>query len=78
MGGQHFSGETGRIIAFEGVLELQQDILAPQDNFTLSVFIVNDNYERTTQTEGGNLTANESASATLQLDNMNSGEKTEF
>jgi len=66
-------GETGRIIAFEGVLELQQDILAPQDNFTLSVFIVNDNYERTTQTEGGNLTANESASATLQLDNMNSG-----
>ena len=65
-------GETGRIIAFEGVLELQQDILAPQDNFTLSVFIVNDNYERTAQTEGGNLTANESASATLQLDNMNS------
>jgi hypothetical protein len=68
-------GAEGRVISFNGVLELQQDILAPQDNFTLSVFIVKDNYERNAQTGGGNLTANESASATLSADNMNpSGE----
>ena len=65
-------GETGRIISYEGVLELQQDVLAPQDNFTLSLLISNDNYERTAQTEGGNLTANETASASLELDGMNS------
>ena len=68
-------GAEGRVIGFNGVLELQQDILAPQDNFTLSVFIVKDNYEKNAQTDGGNFTANESASATLSDDNMNpSGE----
>jgi PKD repeat protein len=64
-------GEDGRVTAFLGVLELQQDILAPQDNFTLSIFIVNDGYDDSAQTEGGNLTANESASASLSADNMN-------
>lgn len=64
-------GEQGRLSSFIGVLELEQDILAPQDNFTLSVYIVNDGYDKSAQTEGGNLTANESASATLSLDNMN-------
>ena len=68
-------GAEGRVISFNGVLELEQDILAPQDNFTLSVFIVKDNYEKNAQTNGGNLTTNESASATLSADNMNpSGE----
>jgi len=68
-------GAEGRVISFNGVLELQQDLLAPQDNFTLSVFIVKDNYEKNAQTDGGNFTANESASATLSDDNMNpSGE----
>lgn len=64
-------GEDGRVTAFLGVLELQQDVLAPQDNFTLSIFIVNDEYEESAQTEGGNITANESTSASLSADNMN-------
>jgi len=64
-------GEGGRLTSFLGVLELQQDILAPQDNFTLSIFIVEDGYDKSAQTGGGNLTANESASATLSADNMN-------
>ena len=64
-------GEEGRLSSFIGILELQQDILAPQDNFTLSVYIVDDGYDKSAQTEGGNLTANESASASLSLDNMN-------
>ena len=64
-------GEAGRVTAFLGVLELQQDVLAPQDNFTLSIFIVDDGYDKSAQTEGGNITANESTSASLSLDNMN-------
>ena len=64
-------GAEGRVISFNGLLELQQDLLAPQDNFTLSVLIVNDNYEKNAQTDGGNLTANESSSAALSADNMN-------
>ncbi|MDC3236676.1 PKD domain-containing protein [Candidatus Poseidoniaceae archaeon] len=68
-------GAEGRVISFNGLLELQQDLLAPQDNFTLSVLIVNDNYEKNAQTDGGNLTANESSSAALSANNMNpSGE----
>ena len=64
-------GEFGRVTAFLGVLELQQDILAPQDNFSLSLFIVDDGYEKSAQTEEGNLTANESTSASLSADKMN-------
>ena len=68
-------GEEGREAAFLGVLELQQDVLAPQDNFTLSIYIINDGYDKSAQTGGDNLTSNESASASLSLDNMNpSGE----
>ena len=64
-------GDDGRVTSFLGVLELQQDILAPQDNFTLSIFIVNDGYDKSAQTGEGNITSNESASATLSADNMN-------
>lgn len=64
-------GEDGRISSFLGVLELQQDILAPQDNFTLSILIVDDGYEKTEQTGDGNFTSNESATATLSADNIN-------
>ena len=64
-------GEEGRISAFIGILELQQDVLAPQDNFTLSVYIIDEGYDKSAQTEGGNLTANETASASLSLDDMN-------
>ncbi|MBT5391975.1 MAG: PKD domain-containing protein [Euryarchaeota archaeon] len=65
-------GEDGRISSFLGVLELQQDLIAPQDNFTLSILIVDDGYEKTEQTGDGNFTSNESATATLSADNINS------
>ena len=64
-------GEDGRVTAFLGVLELQQDVLAPEDNFTLSILIVDDGYEKSAQTEDGNITANESTSASLSADAMN-------
>ena len=64
-------GEDGRVTAFIGVLELQQDLVAPQDNFTLSIFIVEDNYDKSAQTGGGNITSNESTSASLSAENMN-------
>ncbi len=65
-------GADGRVSAFLGILELQQDVLAPQDNFTLSIYIVDDGYEKSAQTGEGNFTNNESASASLSNDNMNS------
>ena len=65
-------GADGRVSAFLATLELQQDVLAPQDNFTLSIFIVDDGYEKSAQTGEGNFTSNESASATLSNDNINS------
>ena len=65
-------GADGRVSAFLGTLELQQDVLAPQDNFTLSIFIVDDGYEKSAQTGEGNFTNNESASASLSNDNINS------
>jgi PKD repeat protein len=64
-------GEFGRVTAFLGVLELQQDVLAPEDNFSLTLFIIDDGYEKSAQTEEGNITANESTSASLSADNMN-------
>jgi PKD repeat protein len=68
-------GTEGRVTSFDAILELQQDILAPQDNFTLSLYIVEDKYEKSAQTEGGNLTSNETASASLSAQNINpSGE----
>ena len=65
-------GADGRVSAFLGILELQQDVLAPQDNFTLSIYIADDGYEKSAQTGEGNFTNNESASASLSNDNMNS------
>ena len=64
-------GEDGRVTAFLGVLELQQDVLAPQDNFTLSVLIVDEGYEESAQTGEGNFTSNESSSASMSAENMN-------
>jgi hypothetical protein len=63
-------GEEGRIIEFIATLQLEQE-LGPQDNFTLSILIENDNYKRTVQTEGGNITANETAKAIMERDSIN-------
>ncbi|DAC46163.1 MAG TPA: DUF3132 domain-containing protein, partial [Candidatus Poseidoniales archaeon] len=64
-------GSEGRVLDFEGVLTLDQDLLAPQDNFTLNLFIVDDNFKRSDQTAGANLTSNESATATVAGDGLN-------
>ena len=67
-------GQNGRVIEYSATLQLEQE-LGPQDNFTLSILIENDNYKKTVQTEGGNITANETAQATMERDSINpSGE----
>ena len=53
-------GLEGRILSFEAVLELDQE-LGPQDNFTLQVEIFDDGYRKSAKTDGGNITANETA-----------------
>jgi len=63
-------GDNGRIMEYTATLELEQE-LGPQDNFTLTLFIENDKYEKTVQTEGGNITANETAKATMDRDGIN-------
>jgi len=64
-------GLQGRVLDFEGILTLDQDLFAPQDNFSLSVFIVDDGYKRSDQTSGENLTSNESATATVSGQELN-------
>lgn len=63
-------GDNGRIMEFSAILQLEQE-LGPQDNFTLTLVIENDKYEKTVQTEGGNITANETAKATMDRDAIN-------
>jgi len=64
-------GMQGRILDFEGVLTLDQDVLPPQDNFSLSVFIIDDGFKQTDQTAGDNVTSNESATAVVSAEGLN-------
>jgi len=64
-------GVQGRVLDYEGVLTLAQDVIAPQDNFTLNLYIVDDNYKRTEQTAGENITSNESATASVADEGLN-------
>ncbi len=63
-------GKEGRVMEFIATLQLEQE-LGPQDNFTLSLLIENDNYKKTVQTEGGNITANETAKGIMERDSIN-------
>lgn len=63
-------GDLGRVMEYTATLQLEQE-LGPQDNFTLTLLIENDKYEKTVQTEGGNITANETAKATMDRDGIN-------
>lgn len=63
-------GDRGRVMEYTATLQLEQE-LGPQDNFTLTLLIENDKYEKTVQTEGGNITANETAKATMDRDGIN-------
>ena len=64
-------GSSGRIISYEAILELENDLIQPYDNFTLVVTVPEDNYQEKADTEGGNITANENAKATLSADKLN-------
>ena len=64
-------GASGRIISYEAILELENDLVQPYDNFTLVVTVPEDNYQEKADTEGGNITANENAKATLSEDKLN-------
>ena len=60
-----------RIIAYDAVLELDQDLVFPPDNFTLSLNIVDDGHRRSAQTSPGNVTRNESTMAELNASKLN-------
>ena len=60
-----------RIMAYDAVLELDQDLVFPPDNFTLSLNIVDDGHRRSAQTSPGNVTRNESTMAELNASKLN-------
>lgn len=64
-------GDIGRVMSFNAVLELDQDVAPPHDNFTLAVNIVEDNYNRRVATEAGNYSTNEPARAEMSEEGMN-------
>jgi PKD repeat protein len=64
-------GVQGRVLDFEGTLTLAQDILAPQDNFTLAVLIADDGFKQSEATSGGNVTSNDTATAMVSAMDMN-------
>ena len=64
-------GEGVRIIAYEALLELDQDLVFPPDNFTLSLKVTEDAYKRSAQTSPGNITRNETTMAELEDSELN-------
>ena len=68
-------GEIGRVMSFNAILELDQDVAPPHDNFTLALNIVEDNYNRRVATEAGNYSTNEPARAEMSEDGMERGVK---
>ena len=64
-------GVGARIMAYEAILQLDQDLFMPPDNFTLSLNIIDDGHRRSSQTSPGNITRNESTTAELNASNLN-------
>ncbi len=64
-------GDTGRVLSFNAVLELNRDVAPPHDNFSLTLQILEENYRRAVNTEAGNYTTNEPARAEMGEDGMN-------
>ena len=60
-----------RVMAYDAVLELDQDLVFPPDNFTLSLNIVDNGHRRSAQTSPGNVTRNESTMAELNASKLN-------
>ena len=65
-------GQQGRILSFEAILELEDDILQPYDNFSLMISIPGDGFKEEAETEGGNITRSENAKATITANDLNS------
>ncbi len=64
-------GVGARIMAYEAILQLDQDLFMPPDNFTLSLYIAEDGYRKNAETSPGNITRNESTVAELNASNLN-------
>ena len=67
----HLPGEGARVMAYEALLELEQDVLVPADNFTLVLEVPADGYTNKAQTSPGNITQNTPASAEISDDGLN-------
>ncbi|CAI8383477.1 MAG: Microbial collagenase [Candidatus Poseidoniaceae archaeon] len=65
-------GQQGRILSFEAVLELENDVIQPYDNFSLIISIPSDGFNEEAETEGGNITQSENAKATITANDLNS------
>ncbi|MBT3657374.1 MAG: PKD domain-containing protein [Euryarchaeota archaeon] len=69
-------GDGVRIMAYDALLELDQDLILPPDDFTLSLNIVDDGYRKSAETSPGNITRNETTTAELNASGLNpSGEE---
>ena len=64
-------GENGRILSFEAILTLSQDVAPPHDNFSLGLHITEDGTRLSEETVEGNYTTNEPAKAEMSLAEMN-------
>jgi hypothetical protein len=64
-------GDSGRVMALHALLELDQDVAPPHDNFTLALNIVDDGFRMSVDTEAGNYTTNEPAQAEMSVEKMN-------
>ena len=64
-------GDGARVISYDALLELDQDLVFPPDNFTLSLNVVDDGYRRSAETSPGNITRNESTIAELNDSKLN-------
>ena len=64
-------GDGVRILAYDAILELDQDLFLPPDNFTISLNIPEDGHRRSAQTSPGNITRNESTRAELNDSKLN-------
>ncbi|MDP6865726.1 MAG: PKD domain-containing protein [Candidatus Poseidoniaceae archaeon] len=64
-------GQQGIILSFEAVLELENDIIQPYDNFSRIVSIPEEGFNEEAETEGGNVTQSENAKATIIATDLN-------
>ena len=64
-------GQQGRILSFEAMLELENDVIQPYDNFSLLISIPGDGFREEAETEGGNITQSENAKATIIANELN-------